>query len=149
MGGKTPGLDGRCHVLADRDDQAMTATCAICGPVRTVPNGGPNKVACSVKEAARTRVRRRRRNLRKFDISAEDWDALLAKQQGVCAICLLPERVERDNNVRLLCVDHDHLTGAIRGLLCSSCNIAIGLLRDEPKYLRAAANYLEDARGES
>jgi hypothetical protein len=43
-----------------------------------------------------------------------------------------------------LAVDHSHETGAFRGLLCHSCNRAIGLLGDDPARLRAAAEYLED-----
>lgn len=41
------------------------------------------------------------------------------------------------------CIDHNHQTGEIRGLLCSPCNRAIGQLQDNPNILRKAANYLE------
>lgn len=45
-----------------------------------------------------------------------------------------------------LCIDHNHTTGQIRGILCSGCNSALGLARDDPSILRALADYL-DARG--
>jgi len=67
----------------------------------------------------------------------EEYDAILVKQGGVCAICAripLPDK--------LLHVDHDHGTGVVRGLLCQQCNHAIGLLGDNPSTLRAAVQYL-------
>jgi hypothetical protein len=42
------------------------------------------------------------------------------------------------------CVDHDHSTGAVRGLLCGACNKAIGLLKDNPQLARSIASYLEN-----
>ncbi len=45
-----------------------------------------------------------------------------------------------------LVIDHCHSTGAIRGLLCSNCNTAIGLLSDNPEIIRKAADYLEKER---
>lgn len=53
-----------------------------------------------------------------------------------CAVCGEPPTRRR------LDVDHDHKTGAVRGLLCSDCNIALGKFRDDPDRLRAAADYL-------
>jgi hypothetical protein len=63
---------------------------------------------------------------------------MVAQQNGVCAICREPEREERS-----LSVDHCHLTGRVRSLLCSGCNKAIGFLRESPLLARAAATYLE------
>jgi hypothetical protein len=44
-----------------------------------------------------------------------------------------------------LAIDHDHVTGDIRGLLCHACNVALGLLNDDPELLEAAAGYLRTA----
>lgn len=82
------------------------------------------------------------RNLRKYGLSLEGYEALLAEQGGVCAICKLPETSERLNKVRRLCIDHDHETGAIRGLLCNRCNRVIGLMDDDPVILGEAMDYL-------
>jgi hypothetical protein len=74
------------------------------------------------------------------------FDALLAGQGGVCAICRKPEK-DFDNTgtgkVRNLNVDHDHVTNAVRGILCSSCNRGLGLFSDDPDLLITAAAYLE------
>lgn len=74
---------------------------------------------------------------RHYGLTSIQYDAMLTAQQGACAICLQPER-----GTRRLAVDHDHATGAVRGLLCASCNTAIGHMRDDPQRLRNAANYL-------
>lgn len=74
----------------------------------------------------------------KFGIAPEDYERMLVAQGGVCAICEQPPNRQR---VRLD-IDHDHQTGEIRGLLCSECNRAIGLLRDRPIVAAKAARYL-------
>ena len=72
--------------------------------------------------------------LRRYGITVEDYDRLVAAQGGVCALCRVrpPELV-----------DHDHLTGAVRGVLCSCCNQGLGNFRDDAATARAAADYLE------
>jgi hypothetical protein len=84
--------------------------------------------------------RRQRRSdcLRKYGITLEHYEQMFADQRGVCAICGLPPEPNRR-----LAVDHCHATGAVRGLLHSGCNLALGNLRDDPVLLRAAADYLE------
>lgn len=87
---------------------------------------------------------RRAGALAQYGITPEDYDALLEKQGGVCAICGGHQR--RKIRRRYFAVDHDHLTGAVRGLLCDHCNSAIGLLGDDPARCRQAAEYLERSR---
>jgi len=81
---------------------------------------------------------------RKFNISVDDYNILLSKQAGICAICLKPEIVvdPRTGEIRRLAVDHDHVTGEIRGLLCTNCNLMIGCSFDNPEMLRRAIDYL-------
>ena len=83
---------------------------------------------------------RRRRLKLLYGISPEEYDAMLAHQGGVCAIC---KRAPQDG--KMLCVDHCHLTGVVRGLLCSNCNSALAFFREEPDALRAAIAYLRRA----
>lgn len=86
----------------------------------------------------------RRDNLRqKYNISLEDYDRMLDEHGGVCAICGNPERSVRAGKPVPLAVDHDHATGAVRGLLCHGCNTGIGHLRDDTGLLRSAIEYLE------
>lgn len=80
----------------------------------------------------------RKQNLRKkFDLTLEQYEAMLAQQNGGCAICGKPPGARR------LAVDHDHKTGAVRALLCSNCNHVLGNGQDDPDLLRKAAEYLE------
>ena len=74
-------------------------------------------------------------HLRRYNITEEDYDALLSQQGGVCAICGRPPE-------KRLSVDHNHVTDAVRGLLCMPCNRAIGLLGDSVEGLTRAIDYL-------
>lgn len=65
------------------------------------------------------------------------------QQQGNCAICgVHGSKTGR----KTLLLDHDHVTGRPRALLCHHCNVGIGLFRDNPATLRAAAFYLEEMK---
>jgi hypothetical protein len=75
-----------------------------------------------------------------YGLSEEQYQSLLAAQQGVCAICGSKETAKLK---KTLSVDHCHKTGKVRGLLCMSCNRALGYLADDPARIRAAAEYLE------
>jgi hypothetical protein len=72
-----------------------------------------------------------------YGISLAEYDAWYKSQDGVCAICLKEEKT-REN----MCVDHNHETGEVRGLLCHKCNSAIGLLGDDVHVLLSATQYL-------
>jgi hypothetical protein len=77
------------------------------------------------------------RYLRRYRLTAADYDKLLSEQGGRCAICgALPAG-------KRLAVDHDHNTGQVRGLLCSRCNFGIGFLGDSSANCRSAAGYLD------
>lgn len=74
-----------------------------------------------------------------YDLTEPEYEVLLKKQNGVCAIC--SEKPEEN-----LSVDHCHVTGEIRGLLCRKCNSSIGLLKHDVKLLLKAIQYLENRR---
>lgn len=82
---------------------------------------------------------------RKHGITLADYNKMLADQNGVCAICKRPETAidKRSGKPYVLAVDHCHRSNQIRGLLCTGCNTSIGLFRDDPNIIRAAAAYLE------
>lgn len=73
-----------------------------------------------------------------FGMTIADYDALLKAQDGKCRICRTPPIKSR------LCVDHCHVTGKVRGLLCRRCNSAIGLFQESAQIVREAAKYLSE-----
>lgn len=77
-------------------------------------------------------------------ITAIEYEKLLNKQNNLCAICFRPERAvdPRYGTLRSLAVDHDHITGKIRGLLCTDCNTVLGKMNDDPDRLKSAWQYL-------
>lgn len=90
--------------------------------------------------------RREHKLKREFGITHEQYEQMLADQGGVCAICGADTP---GVHVKHFHVDHCHTTGAIRGLLCHSCNTSLGGFKDDPARLRAAADYLEAAHARS
>lgn len=81
-----------------------------------------------------------------FGITLEDYDRMLASQNGCCAICGIAEmHVNHPRARRNFYVDHDHKTGKVRGLLCQNCNFGIGHFRDSSELLRTAAAYLDNS----
>lgn len=72
-------------------------------------------------------------------ITAEDYLKLLKDQNGKCAIC----KFKPENGDNRLAVDHDHGTKKVRGLLCSKCNTALGLFKDDVEILDEAISYLK------
>lgn len=74
----------------------------------------------------------------RFNISVEEYNKLFERQKGCCSIC----DKHQTNFKYSLCVDHDHNTKKIRGLLCKPCNSAIGMLEDDLNLLENAKSYL-------
>jgi hypothetical protein len=71
---------------------------------------------------------------RRYGISADEADLMLEAQGGLCAICKVAPAAH---------VDHDHVTGAVRALLCFNCNGGLGQFKDDPLLLHAAAYYVQ------
>jgi len=79
----------------------------------------------------------------KYNLTYEQYAKMLLGQNGVCSICGLPETVKQKGKLRPLSVDHCHRTNTVRGLLCSRCNTAIGLLGDDINIMASAISYLQ------
>jgi len=81
-----------------------------------------------------------------YGITLEEYNKILEKQQGVCAICKESENIVDKNtgNIKRLAVDHCHETNIVRGLLCQSCNTALGKFKDKPEIIERAANYVRN-----
>ena len=76
---------------------------------------------------------------KKYGISIQEYDELLASQNGCCKIC----GTDTPNGQGRFVIDHNHATGEVRGLLCSTCNTGLGNFFDNPEFLKKAATYLE------
>ena len=78
-----------------------------------------------------------------YDLTSEQYFELLKNQNHCCKIC---GTHEKDAYKQTLFVDHDHDTGKVRGLLCNSCNTALGHFKDSQEILKNAMDYLNESR---
>jgi len=132
----------------------MTKRCPHCGltkPLEEFPRNRNSKdgrhAYCKPCHNARTAETRQRlygggrhyHLKRRYGIGADDFDRMVADQGGVCLIC---ERPDPEH------VDHDHVTGKVRGILCFNCNGGLGQFKDDIDALLAAAAYLERTSSE-
>lgn len=72
----------------------------------------------------------------KYGITVKDYFAMRDAQNNVCKICLKPQLGKR------LAIDHCHVTGRVRGLLCDGCNGGLGLFRDDVQVMQTAIDYI-------
>lgn len=81
---------------------------------------------------------------REFGLSPEQYLAIVKSQNNECAICGKTGTIFQKGHSKAnsLCIDHNHKTKKVRGLLCSNCNIGIGNLKDDVDILKKAINYL-------
>lgn len=84
---------------------------------------------------------RESRLMRVYGLERGEYDRRFEEQSGHCAICDI--ELEEGRN---LAVDHDHETGAVRGLLCDNCNRGLGYFGDDPDRLRTASKYVKRGR---
>jgi hypothetical protein len=134
--------------LSKRHTDMPPVTCKDCGKLATVVVACGDKVCPGPRCLKCWRIEKRRRSKAahsksveaKYGISGADYDALYEAQGGRCALC------RRATGARKrLAVDHDHKTGAVRGLLCGHCNREIiGRSGDDPEFFERAAEYLRN-----
>jgi hypothetical protein len=135
-----------------------TKTCTECGVEKPLTNGYwykdgkrqdgvfPRCKGCKAKydqeryertkDVAKERMRKNR--LAQFGLTPEEYSILLENQGNGCAIC----GASAGWQGKRLAVDHNHTSGAVRGLLCDRCNTVLGKMEDSPELLRKAATYL-------
>ena len=103
-----------------------------------------DKAAYSREWARKNPERAKSITLKKmYGITLAEYDRMLEAQGGVCAVCKRPERARgADGAPRQMPVDHCHKTGRVRGLLCTSCNRALGMMEDNVVALQSAIDYL-------
>jgi hypothetical protein len=98
------------------------------------------------KDPVSRRAENFRQNLRKYGLTPEQYHAKLAGQDDKCMLCGQPAKPGGVRAESKLHVDHDHVTGRNRDLLCGNCNKGLGCFKDDPALLRAAADYVERHR---
>lgn len=118
-------------------------------PKRITPSSDAH---ASALEKQRVRARRflaknpkygvARDRLSRLGVTPEQYDSMHKDQNGLCAVCHKPESATRRGVVKSLAVDHCHVTGKIRGLLCQRCNIALGMLGDDAAVIASLASYV-------
>ena len=113
--------------------------CGECGKIFSP--GAPSHKTCS--QVCADRAYTSRYLERNYNLTLVGYEEMLTEQQGLCKICGKEGFCMAAHHKLKLVVDHCHTTGAVRGLLCHNCNRALGLLKDDPKVLQNAIEYLE------
>lgn len=122
--------DARPRSAFNRNGDGLYTYCREHGNARQrAYSARPEVAAC---RAARHRFDR-------YGLSEAQYVELLRQQEGRCAAC----RIELDRGSH---VDHDHVTGRVRGILCRPCNLALGHVKEDPERLRRLAVYVEGSR---
>jgi hypothetical protein len=98
--------------------------CETVRPLESFLESNPNKCKSCIQDTYRWRI---------YAVSPEAYADMLADQGFVCAIC------QGDHKLN---IDHDHETGKVRGLLCTSCNVALGAFKDDIESLYRAIRYM-------
>lgn len=105
--------------------------CKQCHNLREKTKGFARRHASHMKERAK--------KTKCHNLSLDQYNKMLLEQDGKCAACK-QESTENDSS---LAIDHDHMTGEIRGLLCRTCNLALGLLKDDPSRIAGLLEYIQ------
>ena len=147
----------------EKDIQEQQKDCCVCGIRKSFDsffnsrnkNDGKSYRCKACDELARkkwkennllsSKLSLRKNNLKsRYGIDLDIYFSMLEKQNNKCAICETKENNVLGNRAKWsFSVDHNHITGKIRGLLCNQCNRAIGMLKDDAALLRKAADYLD------
>ena len=113
--------------------------CKSCERIRERKWSKSKRVHIKQKDPNRLKVQKRRDQLRhRFNLTIGEYDKILEKQQGKCAIC----GGGKEKQKYKFAVDHCHATGKIRGILCRNCNVGLGFFKDNPRSLTNALTYL-------
>lgn len=108
------------------------SNCKTCNKIKSTNWGKNNK-------DKKTKIYNRHALRKKYNMTLDEYEFLKVKQNNKCAICKDHQKFSAEQ----LCVDRDHSTGKVRGLLCHRCNICLGLIKDDPKRIMEMLKYLE------
>jgi hypothetical protein len=118
----------------DKQSLRLRSYCAKCRAIQSFEARQKKVETLNVKSLGLTIV------MARFGLSHLDYDRILTEQSGRCSIC---RSVDPGKGHNRFLVDHDHITGAMRGLLCTYCNTAIGMFRERTDIMQAAIAYIE------
>ena len=132
----------------ERIESENTKHCSRCKEIKPlfefgISSTGRKMSSPYCRECERKRAKEKHIQTR-HNIFLSDYDKILKKQDGKCKICKTT-KIKYKNKGRF-CVDHDHKTGKIRGLLCVHCNLLLGHSKDNIEILAAAIQYLINSR---
>jgi hypothetical protein len=117
-----------------------------CGECKRLKFNGEARRSWKRKTAETIQLEKNRRiaeALESYGLTLEDYDKLLKHQGGGCAACGTKSSRKNSKIQQRLCVDHDHRTEEVRGLLCHRCNMVLGLINDDIGLLIGLKYYLE------
>lgn len=80
----------------------------------------------------------------RYGLTQDEFIAKWEEQDRKCAVCGIEVVLRKDYGGEVACIDHDHITGKVRGILCGHCNRAAGFLKDDPDLMRKLAEYIEE-----
>lgn len=109
---------------------AQEKKCSKCDESKSLENFYTKDKTCKRcrKDISRRRI---------YGISTTEWEEIYNNQEKKCAIC--KKQFKNESKAQ---VDHNHASGQVRGLLCSSCNLGIGHVKENPVFLLSSCNYL-------
>ena len=123
--GKVLPATRECFCLDNRNRTGLAGRCRECD-----------------RKAYRAPRRRARALKSKYGMEEKDYTKLFNRQGGYCLICSRHQSTMK----RSLCVDHDHKTGKVRGLICNECNLVLGWSKEDVYTLKQAIKYIENGR---
>ncbi len=136
--GLTPHCKSCLKLFRDENKEQRNAT------IKKWRENNPGKLQKYRKDSAQKNCERmkqwrvKNRLVKLYNITNEDWAKMFEDQGGKCKICFTHAKDLK----RGLCVDHDHMIGNVRGLLCHVCNKAIGLFKDDVSLMQRAISYV-------
>lgn len=134
--------ESRAQLVESHKKITKTKICKHCGESYVVTGSAAN--SCQLWCKTCNPPGYRSGYLREYDLSAPEFERMMAEQDRSCAICRTDITGTRQRKGKIYIdvrVDHDHRTGRVRGLLCNTCNVTLGHL-EKPGFLEAAQAYL-------
>ncbi|QGJ93015.1 HNH endonuclease [Gordonia phage Chidiebere] len=141
------------HRLTEVDEQLRIANCSVCGPdvkIVLMPSrrqcrnqylkGKRRTYPATKLSPAQLPTAAEQKRWKKYRLTPAEYNRMCEKQRHRCAIC---------GSKTKLVVDHDHITGKVRQLLCTTCNTGLGMFKESPELLKAAVRYLAEHASET